>query len=82
MAANSSFGGNTVAGIEPARPPPVLPDEQLALLGVYAAAAARPFGYELPVPARITRSALRVRYWPRQARRLARAALRRVFRGG
>ncbi len=81
VAANSSFGGNTVAGIEPARPPPVLPDEHLALLGVYAAAAARSFGYELPVPtgSPVVFSAFAT---GRGRRSASRVALRRVFPGG
>ncbi len=70
VAANSAFAGYA-ASIEPARPPPVMPAEHLALLGVYAGTVARELGYEILVPSPWTRCAQYLRYWPRQILRAA-----------
>jgi hypothetical protein len=74
--ANSSFGQRALGRIESSRPPAVLPAELEALLGVYAADAARRFGYDVPVPGSIARYAIRLRHWPRYALRELRARLR------
>ena len=83
VAANSAFAGYA-AGIEPARPPPVVPAEHLALLGIYAGAAARELGYEILVPPPWARCAQHLRYWPRQLLRVARSlhSVRRGEAGG
>jgi len=80
VAPNSAFGGGTAGVIGPAAPPAAVPSEHLALLGVYTAAAARAFGYEVPVPRYIARFGLRVRDWPRRMGRVARGVLRRALR--
>ena len=74
--ANSSFGNGVAGVIEPSRPPAILPAEHLALLGAYAADAARSFGYDLPAPGTIENYALRLKHWPRHALRESRALLR------
>lgn len=79
--ANSSFGEGSPGVIEGPRPAPRLPDDEAALLGVFAADAARPFGYEIPRPRLATRGALRLRHGLRLALRAAAATLRaRVLR--
>jgi hypothetical protein len=74
--ANSSFGKRAAGIIEPSRPPTVLPAEHEALLGVYVAHTARPFGYELAAPGSIARYAIRLRHWPRHLLRESRTRLR------
>jgi hypothetical protein len=76
--AHSSFGRPAAGSIEPSRPPAVLPAEHNALLGAYAADAARPFGYEVPAPGSIAKCMIRLRHWPRHAFRESRIWLRAV----
>jgi hypothetical protein len=73
VAANGSFGAKVAGTIEPARPPPVLPAEQLTLLGAHVGSAARSFGYDVPVPAPVASWAARARYWSRQTLRIGSA---------
>ena len=77
VAANSAFAGGS-SNVDRARQPPVLPAEQLALLAIHAAAAARPFGYELPSVGWPIRWIGRARYWPRRLLLGARSARRAV----
>lgn len=82
VAANSSFGEHAAGVVEPLRRPVTLPPEHLALLGVFVAEAARPFGYEIPAAGRIAGYSLRLRAWVRQASGVARRNLRRATRRG
>lgn len=74
--ANSSFDAGAPGVIARARAIPPLPDDDAALLGVFAAAAARAFGYEIPRPGLAARGALRLRHVPRLALRAVAARLR------
>jgi hypothetical protein len=73
--ANTSFGSGSVGVIERPRQVAALPAEDAALLGAYAASAARAFDYTIPTPSMMARVVLRARHSPRQVLRLGRAAL-------
>jgi hypothetical protein len=78
--ANTAFASSTAGKIETPRQAESLSGEDVAALGAYAAAAARSFGYSVPVPARAAGIALRARHTPRHVLRSARAALRALMR--
>jgi Sulfotransferase family len=78
--ANSSFGRGAVGVIEPPRRPELPPSEDAAVLGVYAANAARPFDYAISAPGPIAQIVLRARYSPRHVLRSGRAALLAIMR--
>ena len=59
---------------------PALSSEHQAVLGVYAANAARQWGYELGTPGPIARHAIRLRHWPRYALRESRTRLLAAWR--
>ena len=78
--ANSSFGLGAAGVVEPARSSMALSSEDQAVLGVYAASAARQWGYELGTPGPIARHAIRLRHWPRYALRESRTRLLAAWR--
>lgn len=79
VAANASFATHAAGRVEPSRRPEALPAELLALLGVYTAGAARPFGYEIPTARPIAAYSMRLRSRARQVAGLARRHLRRAI---
>jgi Sulfotransferase family len=76
---NSSFAVPAPSTID-RQPPRVLPTEHTALLGVYAASAARTLGYEIKAAQPIERLANRLRHWPHHALRSSRAPLGALMR--
>ena len=82
VAANSSFGMHASGVIEPSRPSATLSSEHLTLLGVYAAVAARRFGYQLRAAGPIAKYPIRLSSWARQMAGAARRYLRRAPKHG
>jgi hypothetical protein len=72
---NSSFAP-AAAGLIEQRQPGFLTAENAELLGVFAATAARAFGYEIDATRPLRQAAIRLRHWPRHALRSSRAPLR------
>jgi hypothetical protein len=77
--ANSSFG-SAAPGVIESRRRESGPSEDQALIGTYAANAARAFDYAIPAPDAVGRVVLRARHLPRRVLRSGRAALRAVMR--
>ncbi len=78
--ANSAFSAGEAGVIERARRPVALPAENSALLGAYAASAARALGYDLAAPALLRRYAIRLRHSPLHTLGRSRAALGLLMR--